>query len=135
MAGLAVGRGPGADEPDRTTHGRVGRHPDPREEGSPSLLAYLRRRTSKLRYAEYKAAHIPLGGGITEAACKTIFKQRLKLSGRRWSSDVSQQILTLRTIQLSGTWDATYAKLLADRQNTLPVPYAPKNPTLSRTAA
>jgi hypothetical protein len=96
---------------------------------------YLRRRTGQLRYAEYKSAHIPLGSGVTEAACKTIFTQRLKLSGMRWSREGARQILTLRTIHLSGTWDATYAKLLADRQNTLPVPYAPKTPTLCRIAA
>ncbi len=45
---------------------------------------YLRKRTKWMRYCEYKARHIPLGSGITEAACKTVYTQRLKLSGMRW---------------------------------------------------
>ena len=86
---------------------------------------YLRRRTRWMRYKDYKAAHIPLGSGITEAACKTVFTQRLKLSGMRWTNDGARQILTLRTVLLSRTWDATYAKLLAARAADLPAPYAP----------
>jgi hypothetical protein len=85
---------------------------------------YLRRRTRWMRYVDYKAAHIPLGSGITEAACKTVFTQRLKLSGMRWTRDGAQHILTLRTVLLSRTWDATYAKLLAQRQAALPATYA-----------
>lgn len=85
---------------------------------------YLRRRTRWMRYKDYKAAHIPLGSGITEAACKTVFTQRLKLSGMRWTRDGARQILALRTVLLSRTWDATYAKFLAARATALPAPYA-----------
>ena len=59
---------------------------------------YLRKRTPWMRYSEYKNRHIPLGSGITEAACKTIYTQRLKLSGMRWKPAGAQQILTLRTV-------------------------------------
>lgn len=96
---------------------------------------YLRRRTRWMRYVDYKAAHIPLGSGITEAACKTVFTQRLKLSGMRWTRAGAQQILTLRTVLLSHTWDATYAKLLAERATALPVPYAPSAQHNCRNAA
>ena len=44
---------------------------------------------------------LPLGSGVTEAACKTVFTQRLKNSGMRWSHDGAKTILTLRTILLS----------------------------------
>ena len=36
------------------------------------------------RYAEYRAVAIPQGSGVTEAACKTVYTQRLKLSGMSW---------------------------------------------------
>ena len=46
---------------------------------------YLRTRTRHLQYAEFRRQGLPIGSGITEAACKTVFTQRLKLSGMRWS--------------------------------------------------
>ena len=69
---------------------------------------YIRRRTKMMKYADYKSAHIPLGSGITEAACKTIFTQRLKLSGMRWSREGAATILTLRTLLLSGVWEQVF---------------------------
>ena len=73
---------------------------------------YLQSRTRHMRYSEYAAVHIPLGSGVTEAACKTIFTQRLKNSGMRWSHEGAKTILTLRTILLSRTWSTTYAAYL-----------------------
>lgn len=70
---------------------------------------YIQKRTRYLRYSDYASHHIPLGSGVTEAACKTIFTQRLKLSGMRWSFAGAQTILNLRVILLSGTWSSTYA--------------------------
>ena len=84
---------------------------------------YLRKRTQWMRYSEYKNRHIPLGSGITEAACKTVYTQRLKLSGMRWKRCRAQQILTLRTTLLSHIWDDAYTRLLATRKASLPTPY------------
>ncbi len=74
---------------------------------------YLRDRMQYLRYAEYRRQGIPLGSGVTEAGCKTVFTQRLKLSGMRWQRTGAQLILNLRVLQLSGVWDAAYARVLA----------------------
>ena len=84
---------------------------------------YIRKRTKWMRYSEYQKRHIPIGSGITEAACKTVYTQRLKLSGMRWKRTSAQQILTLRTILLSRTWEAAYALSLATRQGAVPTPY------------
>ena len=65
-----------------------------------------------MHYAEYKALGIPRGSGVTEAACKTIYTQRLKLSGMRWTSSGAQAILNLRVLQLSGVWQAAYTAVL-----------------------
>ncbi|MDP6557992.1 MAG: hypothetical protein QGF59_20430 [Pirellulaceae bacterium] len=40
-----------------------------------------------------------------EAACKTVFTQRLKLSGMQWKRDGAKVILRLRIVLLSGIWD------------------------------
>ncbi len=44
--------------------------------------------------------------------CKTVFTQRLKNSGMRWSHDGAKTILTLRTILLSRSWSSTYSASL-----------------------
>lgn len=74
---------------------------------------YLRDRMQHMRYAEYRSWGVPLGSGVTEAACKTLYTQRLKLSGMRWQKSGAQTILNLRVLQLSGVWDAAYQRLLA----------------------
>lgn len=73
---------------------------------------YIQERTAYLKYHDYQSAHIPIGSGVTEAACKTVYTQRLKLSGMRWSAEGAQRILILRTILLSGTWESTYSDSL-----------------------
>ncbi len=75
---------------------------------------YLRERMGFLRYAEYRRLGVPLGSGVTEAACKTVFGQRLKLSGMRWKKAGAQTILDLRVVLLSGVWDDAYARTLAE---------------------
>ena len=66
-----------------------------------------------MRYDEYRGAGMPIGSGVTEAACKTVYTQRLKLSGMRWKWPGAQTILTLRVIWLSGVWREVYARTLA----------------------
>jgi hypothetical protein len=96
---------------------------------------YLRVRTKYLRYAEYRRLGLPLGSGITEAACKTIYTSRLKLSGMRWKREGAQTILTLRVILLSGTWATTYEAARVSQYKSLPQPHvAPTSKTL-KTAA
>ena len=73
---------------------------------------YLRRRMKYMRYAEYRRVGVPLGSGVTEAACKTIYTQRLKLSGMRWKKAGAQSVLNLRVLHLSGVWDAVYQRVL-----------------------
>ena len=88
---------------------------------------YLRKRTRFLNYHQYAAKHIPLGSGVTEAACKTIYTQRLKLSGMRWTQSGAAMILNLRTILLSRTWDATFNHYLQSINPASLRPYAPPN--------
>jgi hypothetical protein len=96
---------------------------------------YIQKRTRYLRYSEYASHHIPLGSGVTEAACKTIFTQRLKLSGMRWSFDGAQTILNLRVILLSRTWSSTYAAHLENLHPHELRPYAADSEIRLRNAA
>jgi hypothetical protein len=74
---------------------------------------YLQTRRGHLRYAEYRRVGLPIGSGVTEAGCKTVYGQRLKLSGMRWQKAGAQTILTLRVILLSGVWEQVYERTLA----------------------
>ena len=68
-----------------------------------------------MRYQTYKRQQLPLGSGITEAACKIVFTQRLKRSGMSWTPEGGQVILDLRVIRLSGVWDEVHRKYLASK--------------------
>ena len=65
---------------------------------------YLRRHRRWMDYARYRRVGLPIGSGVTEAACKTVFTQRLKRAGMRWQKDSGQVIVDLRVLHLSGTW-------------------------------
>ena len=73
---------------------------------------YLHRYRKFMKYAEHRSHGSPIGSGIVESACKQIVTERLKLSGMRWSHAGARQILTLRSIFLSQTWDATLKNAL-----------------------
>jgi hypothetical protein len=96
---------------------------------------YLRDRTSYMRYAAYRRVGVPLGSGVTEAACKTIFTQRLKLSGMRWKKAGAQTILNLRVILLSGVWNQAYGRVLQSFENVKVPPYARVNRQTAKKAA
>jgi hypothetical protein len=75
---------------------------------------YLRQRMKYMKYAAYRRVGVPLGSGVTEAGCKTVFRQRLKLSGMGWQKAGAQTILNLRVLQLSGVWDDASARTLEE---------------------
>ena len=79
-----------------------------------TAYAYLRDRLAYMQYADYRRVGMPLGSGVTEAACKTVFTQRLKQSGMTWEHAGSQTILNLRVLLLSGTWEAAFQRTLAN---------------------
>jgi hypothetical protein len=86
---------------------------------------YLRARTRHMQYAVYRSQGLPIGSGVTEAACKTVFTQRLKLSGMRWTLDGAQTILNLRVILLSGVWDDVYQAAVKEYPQLLPLRRTP----------
>lgn len=73
---------------------------------------YIQTRRQYLQYAAYRRLGLPIGSGVTEAACKTLYTQRLKLSGMRWAKEGAQRILQLRSIWMSGVWSEVYHRML-----------------------
>jgi hypothetical protein len=63
-------------------------------------------------YATQIANCLPIGSGVTEAACKTLVKQRLCGSGMRWKNKGARVILSLRAlIQSKGRWQQFWSKI------------------------
>jgi len=80
-----------------------------------SAYAYLRKRMRWLDYRGHRRDHLPIGSGVTEAACKTVFTQRLKRSGMTWNVESGQWIVDLRVIHLSGVWSEVYQSYLGTK--------------------
>lgn len=76
---------------------------------------YLKTRSQWMRYHLYRRQKLPIGSGITEAACKIVFTQRLKRSGMSWTVQGGQTILDLRVIKLSRVWEAVHQRYLASK--------------------
>ncbi len=76
---------------------------------------YLRDHIGHLDYTEYRRNHLPIGSGVTEAACKTVFSERLKRSGMTWSEEGGQRIVDLRVIHLSGVWSRVHQSYLQSK--------------------
>lgn len=96
---------------------------------------YLRDRTRHMQYGDFRALRLPIGSGVTEAACKTVFTQRLKLSGMRWSREGAQVILNLRVTLLSGVWNSVYQALITSYNESMPRTLAPSPSDRKRQAA
>ncbi len=59
-------------------------------------ITYFQNNLFRMDYAERVRRHLPIGSGVTEAACGLIIKDRL--SNLRWSLRTAQHIITLRSI-------------------------------------
>jgi hypothetical protein len=80
---------------------------------------YLHKNRRYMDYARYRREGVPLGSGVTEAACKTLFTQRLKLSGMRWTCQGGQPIVELRALLLSGVYSQSCAAAREEQTSRL----------------
>lgn len=74
---------------------------------------YLKKYSPHMDYAACQRLKLPIGSGITEAACKTIFNARFKQSGMRWGEEHPHHILHLRLIHKSQLWKQVRTAALA----------------------
>lgn len=88
-----------------------------------SAYHYLRQRASKMDYTTYRRLRMPIGSGITEAACKIVFTQRFKQSGMKWTIDGGRPILALRVIHSNRIWEQVRQATL--QSVTMPQPVTP----------
>ena len=75
-------------------------------------ITYFSNHYQQMNYVQYKKDKLPIGSGVTEAACKTLIKQRLCCSGMKWVTRGAQTIISLRSLVLTkGRWEQFRNKL------------------------
>ena len=70
------------------------------------VLSYLRAKLPYLDYPKALAAGWPVATGVIEGACRHLVKDRMGITGARWSTDGAQAILWLRVIHANHDHDA-----------------------------
>ena len=66
----------------------------------------LERHKAYLRYDTYLAAGLPIATGVIEGACRSLVRDRMEITGARWSLEGAEAILRLRSLRASGDWEA-----------------------------
>jgi hypothetical protein len=75
-------------------------------------ITYFSNHHQQMSYAERVEANLPIGSGVTEAACKTIVKMRMCRGGAKWKEQGAAAVLSLRTlIYTEGRWEQFWAKV------------------------
>lgn len=77
-----------------------------------AAITYFRNHKHQMNYALYQRQGLPIGSGVTEAACKTLVKQRLCSSGMKWKDQGARVVLSLRALVLTeGRWEQFWDKV------------------------
>lgn len=78
---------------------------------------YLTNKAGYLDYPTALASGWPIATGVIEGACRHLVKDRMDLTGTRWSLDGAQAILKLRALRSNGDFDDYWSfHLAAERQ-------------------
>jgi hypothetical protein len=80
---------------------------------SADYLLYYR---DYLHYDQYLAAGYPIATGVIEGACRYLVKDRMELTGARWSLDGAEAVLRLRALRASGDFDEYWEYHLKQEQ-------------------
>jgi hypothetical protein len=58
-----------------------------------------------LRYGRYLAKGLPVATGVIEGACRHLVKDRMAVTGARWSLNGAEAVLRLRALRSSRDFD------------------------------
>ena len=75
-------------------------------------VTYFQNHHQQMAYDQYQQQQYPIGSGVTEAACKTLIKQRFCRAGMRWKDKGAKAILSLRELVLTPIrWDQFWSNI------------------------
>jgi len=76
-----------------------------------AAVTYFTNQGDRMKYFDYRKNNLPIGSGVTEAACKTIIKQRLCRSGMRWKDRGASIVISLKCLIQSKRWEQFWGKI------------------------
>ncbi len=86
--------------------------PKETRQGLSKAVTYFKNHKRQMDYPAYRSQNYPIGSGVIEAACKTLIKQRLCLSGMRWKNRGAAAIIALRALeQTPSRWQQFWEKI------------------------
>ena len=81
-------------------------HPSPtRRAGAEEAITYLTNKRDHLDYPTALAAGWPIATGLIEGSCRWMIKDRMDITGARWSLPGAEAILKLRALKANGDFD------------------------------
>jgi hypothetical protein len=86
----------------------------PDQEDELAAITYFtnQSRAGRMDYPPLVAGHVPIGSGVTEAACKVLVKQRLGGSGMKWKEPGAAAVLSLRCLTYTTErWSQFWARI------------------------
>jgi hypothetical protein len=94
---------------------------------------YLLNNKAYLKYDRYLNAGFPIATGVIEGACRHLIKDRMDITGARWSLKGAEAVLRLRSLRASGDWDEYWRFHLRQEYNrNYPPLYSNGIPLMSR---
>lgn len=83
------------------------------------VAGYLRRNQAHMDYATYLKRGWPIGTGVIEGVCRHLIKDRMELSGMRWTKAGADALLALRAVNENGNWDEYHKFRRAQRHEQI----------------
>lgn len=87
-------------------------------------ITYFENQLNRMDYSVYRASNMPIGSGVTEAACKTLIKERLCKSGMKWKDAGAKTVLALRAlVRTTDRWEQFWQKMTQNGWDDLGLHY------------
>ena len=80
---------------------------------------YFQRNLPFMDYARYLQLGWPIGTGVIEGTCRHLVKDRMELSGMRWTIPGAGALLALRAVNENGDWEEFHTFRRARRHREL----------------
>lgn len=82
-------------------------------------ITYFENNRQYMKYDEYLASGYPIGSGVAEGACRHVVKDRLEMTGMRWTVKGAQSVLHLRAIYINDDWESFQNHYIEAEQSRL----------------
>lgn len=95
------------------------KRPKAQQEILTTTANYFARNLPYMDYPTYLAHGWPIASGVIEGACRHLVKDRMELSGMRWSQAGAESVLHLRAVAENDDWDAYHHFRMRQRHQRL----------------